>query len=87
MNILLWIILGGLAGWVASLIMHRDEGLIADVIIGIIGALLGGWLFGLFGGPTVTGFNLLSFVVAVVGSIVLLFIINLFRGNSNRPRY
>jgi uncharacterized membrane protein YeaQ/YmgE (transglycosylase-associated protein family) len=81
MNWLWWIIFGGLAGWIATILTGQNArfGIIGNIIIGIIGAYLGGWLSSrLFGGPVVTGFDLRSFVVAVIGSIVLLFIISLF---------
>jgi uncharacterized membrane protein YeaQ/YmgE (transglycosylase-associated protein family) len=78
-----WIILGGLAGWVASKIAKTDkqQGLLANIIVGIVGGLLGGFLFGLIGGAGVTGFNLWSFLVALVGATVLLFI---WRAITNR---
>ena len=78
-----WIILGGLAGWIASKIAGTDkqQGLLANIIVGILGGLLGGFLFGLLGGAGVTGFNLWSFLVALVGAVVLLFI---FRAVSGR---
>lgn len=80
MNFLVWIIFGGLAGWVAT-ILTGDEprfGIIGNILIGIIGAYLGGWLSNkLMGGPGVTGFNVRSFIVSVVGAVVLLLVINL----------
>ena len=81
MNWILWIIFGGLAGWLATVITGTDPkfGIVGNVIIGIIGAYLGGWLSGrFFGGPAATGFDVRSFVVAVLGAVVLLFIISLF---------
>lgn len=71
-----WIVLGGLAGWIASKIAGTDaqQGLLANIVVGIIGGLLGGWVFGLFGGAGVTGFNIWSFLVALVGAVILLFI-------------
>lgn len=82
MNILLWIVLGALAGWIASMIMGSgaQQGLLLDIVVGIVGAFLGGWLFGLFGGQGVTGFNLPSLLVAIVGAIVLLAILRVVRG-------
>lgn len=79
-----WIILGGLAGWVASMIAGTDarQGLLANILVGIVGGLLGGFLFGLFGGSGVTGFNLWSFLVALVGAVVLLFIWRAISGRS-----
>lgn len=79
MNILYWIILGGIAGWLASIVMKRNRqmGLIANIIAGIVGAVVGGWVFGLFGGSGVTGFNLPSLVVAFVGAVIVLAVVNL----------
>ena len=80
MSILGWIVLGAFAGWLASVITSRSRqmGWLANVVVGIIGAGLGGAIFHLFGGTGVTGFNLPSLGVALVGSIVLLIIVNLF---------
>ncbi len=78
MNILLWIILGALAGWIAGAIMGNTRGLLTNIIVGIIGAFLGGWLFDMFGSAGVTGFNVYSLLVAVVGAIVLLVIVRAF---------
>lgn len=77
-----WIVLGGLAGWVASMIMGNNarQGLLGNIIVGIVGGLLGGFIFGLFGGAGVTGFNLWSFLVALVGAVVLLFLWRLVSG-------
>jgi len=79
-NILLWIILGALAGWIASVIMGtRGQGVVVDIVLGIVGAILGGWLFQQFGAQGVTGFNLPSLLVAVVGAIIIIAIARLFR--------
>jgi len=79
-----WIVLGGLAGWVASMIMgnNASQGLIGNIVVGIVGGLLGGFIFGLFGGAGVTGFNLWSFLVALVGASVLLFLWRLITGRK-----
>ena len=79
MNILLWIVFGALAGWVASLIMRTDrqQGALANIVLEIVGALAGGFLMGLFGEPGVTGFNLYSIFVAVLGSVVVIYISSL----------
>lgn len=79
-----WIVLGGLAGWVASMIAGTNarQGLLGNIIVGIVGALIGGFLFEFFGGAGVTGFNLWTFLVAVVGAVVLLFIWKLITGRK-----
>lgn len=71
-----WIVLGGLAGWIASKFVgvDKDQGIIGNIIVGIIGALLGGWVFNLVGGSGVSGFNIWSFFVALVGAVIVLFI-------------
>ncbi len=76
MNILLWIILGLLAGWIASIFMKTDaeQGPVKDIILGIVGALVGGFLMNLLGAPGVTGFNLYSIIVAVIGACILIWI-------------
>lgn len=76
MGIIAWVVLGALAGWIASMIMKTDEeqGALGNIIVGILGALVGGFVFNLFGGADVTGFNLYSLLVAVVGSVIVLFI-------------
>lgn len=75
MNILLWIILGAIAGWVASLIVKSNQGILLDIIVGIVGAFVGGFIFQTFGASGVTGFNIYSILVAIVGAVVLLFIV------------
>jgi uncharacterized membrane protein YeaQ/YmgE (transglycosylase-associated protein family) len=72
MNILVWIILGAIAGWIADLIMKSSHGLIEDVVLGVVGAFVGGFVMNLFGQPGVTGFNLYSIIVAVVGAVILI---------------
>lgn len=81
MNVILWIIFGGLIGWIASLLMGTDaeQGLILNIIVGIVGAVIGGWIMGYFGESGITGFNLYSFVVALLGSVVLIVIVKLLR--------
>ncbi len=80
-----WIVLGGVAGWVASMIVgsNKSQGLIGNIIVGTVGGLLGGFLFGLLGGTGVTGFNLWSFAVALVGAVVLLFLWGLITGRRS----
>jgi uncharacterized membrane protein YeaQ/YmgE (transglycosylase-associated protein family) len=73
MSIIAWIILGLLAGFIASQVVNRrGSGIILDIILGIIGAMVGGWLFSLLGAHEVTGLNLYSLIVAIIGSIVVL---------------
>ena len=81
MWVISWILFGGLIGWVASLIMGTEgqQGLILNVIVGIVGAVLGGWIVSFFGGTGVTGFNVNSFAVALLGAIVLIIIVKLIR--------
>src|SRR5215211_1283411 len=80
-NILVWILLGALAGWIASMIMGRNAqmGALANIVVGIVGALIGGFLMNAFGAPGVTGFNLYSIIVAILGAVVLLFVVGLTR--------
>jgi len=81
MNIIVWIIFGAIAGWIASIIMgkNRQMGAIANIVVGIIGAFIGGWIMSFFGAQGVTGFNLPSLVVAIIGAIALLFVVGLLR--------
>ena len=78
MNWLAWIVLGGVAGWLAGMVMHSGMGLVGNIIIGILGAFIGGWLFTAVAMPGITGFNFYSLGVAIVGAIVLLFVVGLF---------
>ncbi len=81
MSIIAWIVLGGIAGWIASLIMGTDasQGLLLNIVIGIIGALVGGALFNFFGTSGVTGFNFYSLLVATVGAALFIWVIKLIR--------
>lgn len=72
-----WIILGALAGWAAKAIMHEEGGLLKNIILGIIGALVGGGLVQMLGGSDVNGFNLYSFIVAVLGAILVIWVVRL----------
>ncbi|MEZ4864281.1 MAG: GlsB/YeaQ/YmgE family stress response membrane protein [Caldilineaceae bacterium] len=78
MGILAWIILGAIAGWLAGMITGRGGGLLTNIVVGIVGALIGGFLMNTVGGAGVTGFNLYSILVAVLGAVVLLVIAGLF---------
>jgi len=84
MSIIGWIILGGLAGWIASMITGRNDqqGCLLNIIVGIVGAAIGGAIVGFLGGGGVTGFNLGSLLVAVLGAVVLLAIVNWFTGRG-----
>jgi uncharacterized membrane protein YeaQ/YmgE (transglycosylase-associated protein family) len=73
MSILGWLVLGLIAGFIASKVVnHSGSGVLMDIVLGIVGALVGGWLFATFGGTPITGFNIYSMFVAVVGAIVIL---------------
>ena len=82
MGILLWIVFGIIVGAVARWIVPGEGpgGVIGDLIVGIVGALLGGWIWSLFGHTGVTGFNVGSFITAIVGAVVLLFIVRAVSG-------
>ena len=80
MSFLAWIVLGLLAGFIGSKIVNkRGEGVILDIVLGIVGAIVGGWLFSTFGASGVTGLNVSSLVVAVIGSVVLLVVYHAIR--------
>jgi uncharacterized membrane protein YeaQ/YmgE (transglycosylase-associated protein family) len=81
MSFLAWIILGLIAGFIASKLVNKSgEGFVMDVILGIVGALVGGWLFNTFGMAGVTGVNIYSMVVAVIGAVVVLALYHAFTG-------
>jgi uncharacterized membrane protein YeaQ/YmgE (transglycosylase-associated protein family) len=81
MSFLAWIVLGLIAGFIGSkLVNKRGEGLILDIILGVVGAIAGGWLFNMFGASGVTGLNLYSLLVAVVGAVVVLLVYHAVRG-------
>jgi uncharacterized membrane protein YeaQ/YmgE (transglycosylase-associated protein family) len=84
MGILSWIIFGAIAGWIASIIMGRNnkQGCLMNIVVGVVGAAIGGWIMSIFGHSGVTGFNLMSFLVAILGAIVLLGIFNLIFGRK-----
>jgi uncharacterized membrane protein YeaQ/YmgE (transglycosylase-associated protein family) len=82
MNWLVWIIFGAIAGWIASMIMGRNAqmGALANIVVGIVGAIIGGFLMtNVFGASGVTGFNFGSLLVAIIGAVVLLFLVGLVR--------
>ena len=75
MGIIAWLVLGLIAGFIASKVVNKTgEGLILDIVLGIVGAVVGGWLFTRLGYAGVTGFNIYSMLVAVIGAVVVLLI-------------
>ena len=84
MGILAWIIMGGIAGWIASMIMGTDaqQGILMNIIVGIVGAFIGGWLWGLLTGDPepFALFDIGSWITAIVGACVLLFLARMFMG-------
>jgi uncharacterized membrane protein YeaQ/YmgE (transglycosylase-associated protein family) len=89
MNLIVWLIVGGLLGWVASMIMRTDaqQGVLLNVIVGIVGALLGGWFISpLVGVPTINqgAFSAGALLVSLVGAVILLAIVNLVRRGTTR---
>ncbi len=81
MDIILWILFGALVGWVASLVMKTDpqQGAVLNIIVGIVGAVIGGWLMNSFGESGVTGFNVYSFIVSLLGAVVLIVVVKALR--------
>ena len=81
LNILLWIVFGALAGWIASIVMKADAqmGALGNIIVGIVGAVIGGFIMNALGGTGGTGCNLYSLLVAIGGAIVLLFLVRVIR--------
>jgi uncharacterized membrane protein YeaQ/YmgE (transglycosylase-associated protein family) len=85
MGILSWIVIGGLAGLAARFVMKRHLGLIVTVLVGIVGAVVGGWvLTAVTNGPGLTGFSLRSFLIAFAGAVVLLFLYGLAVNRGRR---
>lgn len=80
-EIILWILFGALAGWIASMIMGTNEemGAFSNIVVGILGAFIGGFLVRALTGDTVSGFNLGSLLVAILGAVILLGIVRIFR--------
>ncbi|WP_235263344.1 GlsB/YeaQ/YmgE family stress response membrane protein [Nitrincola sp. A-D6] len=83
MGIVIWLVMGGLVGWIASMIMgtNAQQGIILNVVVGIVGALIGGWLIGpmLGAGSINEGITIMSFIVSLIGAIILLALVNLFQ--------
>lgn len=81
MSIIAWIVFGIIAGFIASKIVNKSgSGILTDMILGVVGAVVGGYLFAFFGAAPVTGFNIYSMFVAVIGAIVVLFIYHAITG-------
>ena len=81
MGIIAWLVLGLIAGFIASKIVNNSgQGIFLDIVLGIIGAFVGGFLFSFFGAAPVTGFNIYSMIVAVVGAIVVLWLYHAIAG-------
>ncbi len=85
MSILAWIVLGLIAGFIGSKLVNKTgEGVILDIVLGIVGAIVGGYLFSIFGAHGVTGVNLYSLFVAVIGAVVVLVVYHAVRGSRSR---
>ncbi len=80
-NLIVWLVLGGISGWIASKITGNDKsmGIGWNLIVGIAGAFIGGWLVGVFGLGPASGLNIWSFIVSVVGAVILLAVVNAVR--------
>ena len=83
MGILTWIIVGGIAGWLASILMktNEEQGIVLNVVVGIIGGILGGLIINLIGGDGMSGFNLYSILVATFGAVILLAVVKAVRAS------
>ncbi|MDO9319816.1 MAG: GlsB/YeaQ/YmgE family stress response membrane protein [Gammaproteobacteria bacterium] len=88
MGIFVWLIMGALVGWIASIIMgtNAQQGLALNIVVGIVGAMIGGWLIGpqLGAGSINDGITLMSFIVSLIGAVLLLAILSVFRPRANR---
>ena len=89
MNFIIWLVVGGLIGWVASMIMKTDaqQGVILNVVVGIVGSMLGGWFVApLLGTATINqnDFSIMGLVSSLIGAVILLAIVNLFRRGRTR---
>ena len=88
MNFIIWLIVGGLIGWVASIVMKRPEGMIMNIVVGIVGSMLGGWFLSpLLGAGTINqnDFSLPGLLVSLLGALILLAIVNFFTRGRTRP--
>ena len=80
MSIIAWVILGGIAGWIGSIIIgtNASQGILLNIVVGIVGAMVGGFVFNSLGESGVSGFNLYSLIVATIGSIIFLWLLKMF---------
>ena len=88
MNLIVWLVVGGLIGWLASMFMGTDgrQGIVLNVIVGIVGAVLGGWLLGgMVGGASINegDFSISGLVVSFIGAVILIFIVKMVRGAAH----
>ena len=85
LNIVTWIVLGLISGFIASKLVNKTgEGFVVDIILGIVGAMVGGFVFNFFGAAGVDGFNIRSVIVSVIGAVIVLFLYHMFTGRR-RP--
>ena len=88
MGIIVWLVMGGLVGWIASMIMgtNAQQGIIINVVVGIVGAVIGGWLIGpwLGAGSINEGITIMSFIVSLIGAVILLAILNFIQRRATR---
>ncbi len=80
MGLLAWIVVGAIAGWLASLVVKSSMGLLGDIVVGIVGGFIGGFLFHLVGEPGITGFSVWSVFVAFIGAVILLLVLRAVNG-------
>ena len=89
-DFIVWLVVGAIIGWIASMIMRTDaqQGWLLNIIVGIVGSMLGGWLFGILMPGTTTAtdnpFNIMSWIVSIIGAVILLAIVNFFRRGTAR---
>ena len=81
MGILLWIVFGAIVGWIASVVMGSGGGIVTDIVVGIIGAVFGGYIMSFFGNTGVSGFNLYSLLVALLGACALIVVVRAVQGS------
>jgi uncharacterized membrane protein YeaQ/YmgE (transglycosylase-associated protein family) len=85
MSVIAWIVLGLIAGFIASKIVNKSgEGVVLDIVLGVVGAVVGGWLFSVLGMSGVSGLNIYSLLVAVIGAVVVLFAYHAITGRKSR---